>query len=162
MLRPIFTVFGLLAAVITFSALVSVLDTIFDLVVVNVAGFDLTTLSSTSPTPAGDFMQSFRDSLDAFFYTVLYTIILYMMAMASFKLIDLIPNKLLRFLQPVPTFHDDASDPAENLVRNTAFAGHHLTGEIGKGLGGFAKGVGQSAGKAISSGTADKMAGPGS
>ena len=61
---------------------------------------------------------------------------------------------MLRFLQPVPTFHDDASDPAENLVRNTAFAGHHLTGEIGKGLGVSCKGLVNLPGKAVSSGTA--------
>ncbi|MDD3020359.1 MAG: DotA/TraY family protein [Alphaproteobacteria bacterium] len=162
MLRPIFTLFGLLASVGIFGALVIVLDTVFDLVVWNVAGFDMTTLSSTSTNPAGDFLESFRDSIDAFFYTIIYTIILYMMAMASFKLIDLIPNKLLRFLQPVPTFHDDAGDPAENLVRNTAYAGHTVTSQIGSGLGEFGKGVGGTIGAmGKNAGMADKMGGPG-
>lgn len=161
MLRPVFTVFGLLASVGIFAALVEVLDSIFDLVVWNVAGFDMTTLSSSATTPAGDFMASFRDSVDAFFYTIMYAIILYMMATSSFKLIDLIPNKLMRFLQPVPTFHDGQDDPAENLVRNVAFAGHHITEEVASGLEGFAKGTGTSIGRLYKTGTADKMSGPG-
>lgn len=161
MLRPVFTVFGLLASVSIFAALSSVLDSVFDLVVWNVAGYDMTTLSSGSPTPAGDFLSSFRDVADAFFYTILYAIILYMMAMASFKLVDLIPNKVMRFLQPVPTFRDGSGDPAQNLVRNTAYSGYKLTAELGKGLGDFSSGVGTSVGKVIGKGMDDKMSGPG-
>jgi len=161
MLRPVFTVFGLMAAITTFSALVVVLDSIFDVVVWNVAGFDMSNLSPSDPQYNVDVVQSFRDSIDMFFYTIIYVIIIYMMAMSSFKLIDLIPNKLLRFLQPVPTFHDGASDPAENLVRNTAFAGHHFTGSLAEGIGDFSKGIGKTAGKVIDKGMADKMGGPG-
>jgi len=163
MLRPVFTVFGLIASVSIFAAMVVVLDSIFDLVVWNVAGFDMATLSPADPNYDPDVLESFRDSIDAFFYTIIYTIILYMMAMSSFKLIDLIPNKMLRFLQPVPTFHDGASDPAENLVRNTAFAGYQFTGSIAEGIGDFSKGTGRTLGKVMSKGsdTEAKMGGPG-
>lgn len=160
LIRPVLVVFGLLAAVAAFSSLVYVLDSIFDLVVWNVGGFDMTTVVAGSPTPAGDFMADVRNGIDGLFYTIFYTILVYMLATSSFKLIDLIPNKVMRFLQPVPTFHDQAGDPAENLVRNVAIGGHVLTGRLGQGVGDFAKGTGQAVGGAYKS-AADKMGGPG-
>lgn len=159
-LRPIFCIFGLLASISIFSALSVTLDTIFDLVVWNVAGYDMTTLSSSSPTPAGDFFASFRDGIDAFFFTIFYTILIYMIATSCFKLIDLIPNKLLRFIQPVPTFHEGAGDPAENLVRNTAFAGQSIVGQFTQGLGDVSRGVGTTVGRAYKESTKDKVQGP--
>lgn len=159
-LRPILCVFGLLASVTIFSALVVALDTVFDLVVWNVAGYDMTTLSSGAPVPAGDFFADFRDGVDAFFFTIFYTIMLYMIATSCFKLIDQIPNKLMRFIQAVPTFHDNAGDPAENLARNTAYAGYQLTGELTRGIGDASRGVGATVGRAYKEGTQEKIQGP--
>ncbi len=159
-IRPILVVFGLLAAVTIFSALVIVLDSIFDLVVWNVASFDMSSLDSTAVNPSTDFLKDARGGIDGLFFTIFYTILVYMMATSCFKLIDLIPSKLMRFLQPVPTFHDGAGDPAENLVRNVAIGGHVLTAKLGQGFGDFAKGTGQSVGKIFKQGMGDKMGGP--
>lgn len=151
MLRPIFTLFGLLAAVASFGALANGLDLVFDLVVMNVDGFDMTTFTSTRPGDQ-EILQSMRDMADVFFYTIMYIIIVYMMATASFKLINVIPSKMMRFIQPVPTFTDRAGDVAENLARNTAYAGGELTGQAIQSLGGLAKGAGESIGKVIEKG----------
>lgn len=82
----------------------------------------------------------------------MYIIIIYMMATASFKLINVIPNKMMRFLQPVPSFQDFGGDPAENLSRNMAYAGSEITGKAIQGLEGVVKGAGESVGKAIEKG----------
>lgn len=151
MLRPIFTLLGLLAAVASFSALASGLDLVFDLVVMNVNGFDMTTFTSTTPGE-NEILQSMRDMADVFFYTIMYIIIIYMMATACFKLINVIPNKMMRFLQPVPSFQDFGGDPAENLSRNMAYAGAEVTGKTIQGLEVMVKGAGESVGKVIEKG----------
>lgn len=93
-LRPIVTLFGFMAAITTFMALTAGLDTVFNLAVVNVGGYDMTTLSGGG---ADSFMSSARDGLDALFYTVVYAMLVYMIATSSFKLIDLIPNGIMRW-----------------------------------------------------------------
>ena len=67
----------------TFSALAGLLNEIFDLVVINTAGVDL---------ESADDAQFSRGIIDVFFFTCVYAVILYMMALASFKMINLVPN----------------------------------------------------------------------
>lgn len=157
-LRPIFTLFGLLAALTVFAALAATLDTIFALLVYNVGGFDLTNLSS-KPAASG-FAETARESLDELFYTVFYAIILYMMAMACFKLIDLIPSKVMRYLgASVQTFGDRAGDPAENLVQYVAYAGHEIGDEMKGIVTGLSGGLGKAGGAGIKAARASsKMA----
>ena len=134
-LRPILIVFGLLASISTYSALVSVLNAIFSLVTENVGGYDL---ASELAGPATNTISFKRSSIDEFFYTVIYAILVYMLGMASFKLIDMIPNNILRWMgQSVATFGDQREDPAQGLVSKTSAGSQQVLSKVGGGLQGI-------------------------
>lgn len=144
-LRPILIVFGLLASISIFSALVAVLNDIWDLVVGNVGGFDIvaeqtieagadpaTSPGALSPQTLGEF---FRGPIDEFFFTIVYAIVVYMMGMASFKLIDLIPKSILRWMgSSVTAFNDDRDDPAQGLISRSYIGAQQTLGGIGGAL----------------------------
>lgn len=121
-------IFGMLASISIFSALVSILNQIFDLVTSNLGGFD-----STDPESTIEFARS---AVDEFFFTLIYTIIIYLMALSSFKLIDLIPNNILRWMgQSVSTFNDQREDAAQTLVGKSTIGAQQASSALGKGLG---------------------------
>ncbi len=131
-LRPILVLFGLLASISIYSALVSVLNTIFDIAVANMGGFDLESSLTDSTVLSLDKM---RGLIDQFFYTVIYAIIVYLLGMSSFKLIDTIPNNILRWMgQSLATFGDQRENPAETLVSKASIGSQQATGKIGGGL----------------------------
>ncbi|PCJ97835.1 MAG: hypothetical protein COA45_09105 [Zetaproteobacteria bacterium] len=140
-LRPILTVFGLLASISIFSALVDVLNSVFSIVTENVGGYDMNTeLASTAATSTSQYVRS---RIDEFFFTVIYAIIVYLIAMSSFKLIDTIPNNILRWMgQSVATFGDQREDPAQGLVSKTTVGSQQALSKIGGGLHAVVKGVG--------------------
>ncbi len=121
-LRPILTLFGLLASISIFAALVSVLNQIFDLVVANVGGFDHQLESSVAAGkgPAGvtEKLEFAKSTIDEFFYTCMYAVICYMMGLSSFKLVDQVPNHILRWMgmAGLSTFQENAGDPAGQLA----------------------------------------------
>ncbi len=128
-LRPILILFGLMAAVTIFAASAAVLNDIFDLVVGNLTGYE--------PTGEGNVRveEMVRSPIDQLFFTVMYAVILYIMALSSFKLIDLIPNQLMRWMgTSVSTFSDMTQDPAQNLTQYTAIAGSQITQQVTGGL----------------------------
>ncbi len=134
-IRPILIIFGLLASVAIFSAMVKVLNETFQLVVSNLSGFNPETTASctgnaSASAPVGS-IEYFRGPVDELFFTVIYAIIVYMIGMSSFKLIDLIPNNILRWIGAgVPTFADQAGEPAEGLVQRVAVGGTVMSGQI--------------------------------
>ncbi len=135
-LRPILIVFGMLASISTFSALVSVLNDIFSLVVENAAGYDL---ESELATPR-NVLVYMRSSIDEFFFTIIYTIVVYMLGMSSFKLVDTMPNNILRWMgQSVATFGDQREDPAQNLVSRASIGSQQALSKMGGGLSGLAE-----------------------
>jgi hypothetical protein len=129
-IRPILIIFGLIASVIIFAAMVRVLNETFSLVVSNLSGFSTTNTTlcerefespAGAPTGAIDYL---RGPVDEFFFTIVYAILVYMIGMACFKLIDLIPNNILRWMGAgVSTFNDQAGEPAEGLVTKLAIGG---------------------------------------
>ena len=141
-LRPVLTLFGLLASIATYGALMVVFNDIFDLVVDNLANNNI---ADAAANP--DYVDTFRGTVDMFFYTVLYAIIAYMMAMASFKLIDLIPDSILRWMGAgVKSFGDESGNIAEGLNRTISIQGtmaSESVSDIARGAGGVA---GQGAG----------------
>lgn len=149
-IRPILTVFGLLLGFSIFAAMVVVLDTIFNVVVANVGGYSNL---DKDGNPNESLMELARSALDEFMYTIVYAIIVYMIATSSFKLIDLIPNGILRFAGAgVASFGDKAPDPMESLTKYTALAGSQMTGSateaikgLGNAVGGVVGGVGRMA-----------------
>lgn len=136
--RPILSVAGLIAAMLIFTAQVRVLNFIWLMVTDNVGGHN----SDPTIAIAADFKFK-RAIVDEFFYTVLYAIIVYMLATASFKLIDKIPDNILRWMgQGVSSFGDINQDPTEGLTRYAALGGMTAGREIAGGVKDLAGGLG--------------------
>ena len=58
--------------------------------------------------------------------------------MTSFKLIDQVPNHILRWLgSNMSTFGDQAQDPAQNLVRNSYLGAGMVSRDLQQAAGGF-------------------------
>jgi hypothetical protein len=132
-LRPILMIFGLIASISTFAALISVLNLVFDQVVSNVGGADAQDIvSSGDPS----IIANMRGVVDEFFFTVMYVIVVYLMGMSSFKLIDLIPNQILRWMgQSITTFNDSQENAAESLAGKATQGAQQTSNAIGGGLG---------------------------
>jgi conjugal transfer/type IV secretion protein DotA/TraY len=149
-IRPILMVFGLLGSIVIFAASVKVLNDIFYLVIANLSGHDPVSNSACFAPPAGseaaaagesapvDVASMFRGPIDEFFFTVMYAIMVYMIGMSCFKMIDKVPDNILRWMNDgVSTFGDKDVDPAEGLVSKVAIAGS-MAGQLKDGLGGIA------------------------
>ncbi len=153
-IRPILIVFGLLAALTIFTAMVKVLNDIFYIAISNASGHEAKDGISCFLSPeqglaangeaadqarqmrAEQIKQAQRGPIDEFFFTILYAIIVYLVGMACFKLIDKIPNDILRwFNAEVSSFNDDREDPAEGLIKYIALAGQKISGSGIQGLG---------------------------
>lgn len=133
-LRPILIIFGLLASLMVFSAMVRVLNDIFYLVIATLpageegAGFCFTDTSE-------DYTYV-RGPIDEFFYTVVYAVVVYLIAMSSFKLIDTIPKNIMRWMgEEVAAFADQTADPAQGLMQRVAFSGMGLGERLESGFG---------------------------
>lgn len=129
MLRPILVLFGMMAAISCFSALAITLDTLFDLVVRNASGY--VPLEETESYGFGDFSFK-RGHVDQFFYTVVYAVLLYMMALSCFKLIDLIPNSVLRFLGTSVNEFADKMNLEQDIIRTTGLSSYMIVKEAGE------------------------------
>ena len=145
-LRPILTLFGLLGGLVIFSALARTLNEIFPLVIMNVTGFDGT------EAPAANLAQYKGSVLDEFFYTVIYTMLLYIMATSSFKLIDQIPSQMLRWMSGgVQSFNSQQQDPNDGLVTYAALGAVSMTGKVTGAMTQGARTGGMAVGTAASS-----------
>jgi conjugal transfer/type IV secretion protein DotA/TraY len=139
-LRPILIIFGLLASVIIFAGMVKVLNEIFYLVVNNLSGHDseftqfckgLGNNTTGSGGTGGSTISYFRGPVDELFFTIIYAIIVFLIGMSCFKLIDLVPNNLLRYMgKSLRTFNDTAQDPAEGLMGNLSVLAAGTSKEI--------------------------------
>jgi conjugal transfer/type IV secretion protein DotA/TraY len=122
-LRPILTVFGLIAGLMIFAAMAKTLNLIFDLVTTNLTGFDCQDCGNAAST--GRMYK--RNVIDEFFFTAVYTIIIYMMATSSFKLIDQIPAQIMRWLgSGVRSFSGQTGDPESQMMQYVAYGGKHV------------------------------------
>lgn len=167
-LRPILTVFGLIGSLIIFAALVKVLNEIFTLVTSNLAGFDNNPCKIS--TPGGEcslgasiqnnsgiktdtdneivkeVLKFKRDTIDEFFFTILYTMIVYMMANSSFKMIDLVPQKILRWMGGgAQAFGEGAEDLTGEMKRYVAAGGMMMTNQLVNAATGAGGKIGQGA-----------------
>lgn len=148
-IRPILTVVGLVAAISIFSMQVRVLNFMWDLVTTNISGFvnSGTDIAVTPDVDSGIFQ---RGPVDQFFFTIIYTIICYMLATAAFKLIDKIPDNILRWAGAgVSSFGDIDQDHVEGLNRYAATGGMVIGGQAAGAIRDTASGVGQGLGKLI-------------
>ena len=143
-LRPIMTVFGLIAAVSIFAAMATVLNAIFDIAVVNVGGTNFNTGDTVS------LMEFARGPIDQLFYTVMYAVIMYIIAMSSFKMIDLIPNQVMRWMGvSIQSFASMTGDSAQGIMSTMQNQGLGSVNQAVKGIEGAASAGGKAIGKVM-------------
>ncbi len=148
-IRPILTVVGLIAAISIFATQVRILNLIWDLVAVNTSGYDAAQQDILIMQSADDAGYN-RGIVDKFFFTVIYAIVCYMMAMASFKLIDKIPDNILRWAGAgVSSFGDIEQDNVESLNRYAAMGGMTIGNQAAGAVVEASKGAGGSLGSMI-------------
>ena len=139
-LRPILTVFALVASLVLFTAQVRVLNFIWDIVTGNLTGSEVD--ATVDSLLFGLSIE--RDAVDHLFYTIIYTIVVYMLATSSFKLIDRIPDNILRWMGVgVSSFSDINQDAVEGLTKYAAIGGLTVGQKVSKGTYDLAKGMGQ-------------------
>ncbi len=150
-IRPILIVAGLVGAIAIFTAQVQVLNDIWMLVTSNLVGFEheigaVNPLcpaagaigTDANPGPPVGSIEYLRNAADQLFHTIMYAIIVYMMAMASFKLIDLIPNNILRWMgTSVQTIGEQTGDPAQTLVQYAFMGTQMASGPLNKAIQGI-------------------------
>jgi hypothetical protein len=147
--RPILTVFGLLASVVLFSATVMVLHDIFPLATESTGGFNQFDFLGGNTSP--DIFEVKTSAVDELFYTVVYAILVYMMGNSAFKMIDMVPNNILRWMGAgVQSFGDQSGDPVQGLSQYAAFSGASIGGQVIDGAAKAAGGAGNVIGRATS------------
>jgi len=157
--RPILTVIGLLAAVVIFATQARILNLVWDLVTANAAGF--TEVDDILSNPVGSDVKYFRNKLDQFFFTLVYTIVVYMMGMASFKLIDKIPDNILRWTGAgVSAYGDIDQDNVESLSRYAAVGGMTLGNQAAGAIVSLGRGFGGVIGKELKGATSSPPSTP--
>lgn len=147
-LRPIFTVFGLIGGMAVFGAMAVGLNNLFDLVVMNITGAPPS--GATGSTIVMGTIESLRRGvIDQFFFTIMYALLLYMMATTSFKMIDQIPQNVMRWIgSSVPIFNDNKQDPTQGLTTYVSLAGNSIVPKMLGGITGGARGFGSAIGQA--------------
>jgi hypothetical protein len=125
--RPILTVFGLLASVAVFSALVRTMNGIFSLVTENLTGFDCGACNASLLSIAAAAEK--RSITDQFFFTVMYTILVYLIGTSCFKLIDQVPEGVMRWMgSGVASFADGQEPPGEKLIEYATIGANQAGG----------------------------------
>lgn len=147
-LRPIFTVFGLIGGMAVFGAMAVGLNNLFDLVVMNITGAPPN--GATGSTIIMGSVESLRRGvIDQFFFTIMYALLLYMMATTSFKMIDQVPQNVMRWIgSSVPIFNDNKQDPTQGLTTYVSLAGNSIVPKMLSGVTGAARGLGGALGQA--------------
>jgi hypothetical protein len=143
-IRPILTVFSLVAAFGLFSALVVGLNSVFLLASANIMGSvdpnQIPVIALTDPTLANNLTRSaqlVRGMMDQFFLSIFYIALVYTIGTGCFKLIDILPDNIMRW-SGAGVQSMAASDVADDMIEqwqwelpqrfNTA------TGTLGKGV----------------------------
>ena len=132
--RPILTIFGLIGGIIILTAMVRSLNELWDIVIINLSGHDASQDPGALSSLVGNTHATLiRNALDEFMFTIMYAIVVYMMAMSSFKLIDMVPNQILRWLgASVSTFGEKLQDPGAQLVGMTYRGGLAMSTGFGR------------------------------
>lgn len=158
-IRPILIIFGLIASLVIFAAMVKVLNEIYYLVIANTGGNDLRSSAWCFQNPNGNnvftaaekntqLKDVYAGPIDEFFYTIMYAIIVYLIGTSCFKLIDAIPNNILRWINAEVTSLE-TDDAADGLMKYIALGGNQFGSKIGGSLGGIGDGIKESASQAM-------------
>lgn len=125
--RPIVIIIALISSVSIFSAMVTVLNSVWDLVITNLTGHMPSGAAPVSPPGQPQvttgLIEALRNTVDKLFYTVLYAVVVYIIGLSSFKMIDLVPNYVLRWMgKGIRTIGEGelSEDPGQSLLRNVS------------------------------------------
>lgn len=122
--RPILILLGLVSSIIIFGAMVTVLNEIFDLMVTNTGG-------SARVNPDPNDITFYRGPIDELFFTIMYVAITYMMGLSCFKMIDGVPNNILRWMGvSVATFKETSGDQVSQISSTIYQKGNMTVGQI--------------------------------
>jgi len=93
----------------------------------------------------GNWVKGIFEAIVAMPLWAVYTILVYMIGMSCFKLIDRIPNEILRWINAeIPSFNDGTPDSAAGLMKYVTIGAERFGGSIGSSLEGIGGGVKQS------------------
>lgn len=109
-LRPILTVFALIMGLGIFSGSIYMLRETLELMIGVLGRPDLGLLATCKQNPS-----DLHDIFDVFFFNILYILLVYLVAMSSFKLIDSIPNGVMRWF---------GSGPKDSIAKASAASDH--------------------------------------
>ena len=109
--RPVLTVLGYVGALLVFNAMVQYVNTTFEATLASVQG------------------PSFLFFLNSIVYTVVYIAVIYVLTNSTFKMVDTIPNALMRWLGG-PQDNDFQDSQLEGIVS----AGGSITSGLSQGL----------------------------
>ncbi|PZP55738.1 MAG: hypothetical protein DI586_05935 [Micavibrio aeruginosavorus] len=127
-IRPIVTVFSLVASMFIFISLAAMLNMTWGMVTSNLVGFDPITQASS------DVMSTayFRPKVDQFFFTIVYIIFMYITATGSFKLIDQIPDGILRWINEAKAWgvNDSADAQVQQLTTTVGLPAYSAISSI--------------------------------
>ena len=161
-IRPVLTVFALVSSFAVFSAMVVMLNTTFDLVLTNVFGADMKVVIDSANGTADPSLQktlsNMRDVFDQFMFTLMYIILVYIIGTGCFKLIDQIPEGIMRWSGVgVKTWGgitlygggDNTSQLITQMPERLAGNARKMVGTLGEGITSFGDEAAQEAEKVI-------------
>ena len=159
-IRPILTIFALVASMLIFMALANMLNVTWGIVTDNLVGFDPNTQLSANELD----VAHLRPRLDQFFYTIIYIIFMYMTATGCFKLIDQIPDGIMRWLSDVRTWgpNDSADEMVGDVGQTVGVPAFYYTTQVTTGVVDLAGNVPKNVGGTVAAikGMGEKMATP--
>jgi conjugal transfer/type IV secretion protein DotA/TraY len=127
-LRPILIIFGMVGGIAIFTAQTIILNEIWPLVTSNLTGFDSMTATTGDATGSLNYI---RDSVDQIFFSVVYAVVVYMLALASFKMVDQVPDYVLRWMgSSARSYAETADHPGDHLLSYTSLGTSQITGAL--------------------------------
>jgi len=131
LIRPALIVIALVAGALIFGAGVFMLQSLFDSVL----------LIKGSGNSSG---------LELIIYSLIFAYCCYMIGTTSFKLVDTIPNQIMRWIGSNPgTFSDGREDPISGNQQMLGAAGAFIGGSMANSISSGAKGAGQATGREV-------------
>lgn len=134
-IRPTLIVFGLVASSTCFYAIAKTFNDIFDIAVSNLSGFNAPDAINATVGETGSLVYA-RGPLDQLAFTIMYAVIIYMMGMGCFKMIDMFPNKILRWMRSNATGfasqhqHDHGEQLAGGIKGQASQIGGAVTSQL--------------------------------
>jgi conjugal transfer/type IV secretion protein DotA/TraY len=144
-LRPFLIIFGMLGGIAIYTAQANILNDIWPLVTSNLAGFDVPDAANAASPDSTGAIRFLRGAVDQMFFTVIYAIVLYMLGMSSFKMVNLVPNYILRWMGANVHSFGEQGDAAQELVGNVFMESNQILGQVKSSVGAATGGLGAAA-----------------